>query len=74
MLTSSDDTNSSAPAFTGLSLIFMSINGKDPTTIGEVLNILEPVFTAQHFHLRLVFQLLIVSFFKYSQYSSKNIG
>ncbi len=52
----------------------MSINGKDPTTIGEVLNILEPVFTAQHFHLRLVFQLLIVSFFKYSQYSSKNIG
>ena len=37
MLTSSDDTNSSAPAFTGLSLIFMSINGKAPTTIGEVL-------------------------------------
>lgn len=41
----------------------MSINGKGPTTIGEVLNILEPVFTAQHFHIRLVLQLRIVSFF-----------
>ncbi len=34
---------------------------------------LEPVFAVQHFYLRLVFELLIVSFFsKYSQYSSKN--